>query len=151
MSRTNIHKCVPITSAGAFVSLGVVTQVSSASSTAVAEPAEGNRLLEHAAWILSRLDGLDADARARLEQMLEIEPDEAVACLEGQARAAARSILTSDEALTIYRALTPEGWEPGTRLELKMTIVSLMDRLFAPLCRRTAASPWSSNWTPSAS
>src|SRR5262249_28253211 len=81
---------------------------------------------------------------ARLEQMLEIDPQEAIACLEGQARAAARDIITSDEALTIYQALTPEGWEPGTRLEVKMTIVSIMDRLLAPLSQPI------SNWSPTA-
>ena len=103
-----------------------------------------NRLLEHAAWINSKLDELDEDARDRLEQMLEIEPAEATACLEGQARAAARDILTSAEALTIYQALTPHGWEPGTRLEVKMTIVSLMDKLLAPLSRPSARC-WSSS------
>jgi hypothetical protein len=107
--------------------------------------ADGNRLLEHAAWINTRLDDLDKDARARLEQMLEIEPNEATACLEGQARAAARDILTSAEALTIYQALTPEGWEPGTRLEVKMTIVGLMDELLAPLSRPTTG------WSPAGS
>ncbi len=106
--------------------------------------ASGNRLLEHAAWINGKLDQLDQGARARLEQMLEIDPNEAIACLEGQARAAAHEIITSDEALTIYRALTPEGWEPGTTLEVKFTIVSIMDRLLAPLCRPV------SNWSPSA-
>lgn len=104
---------------------------------------ESNRLLEHAAWINSKLDELDEDALDRLERMLEIDPEEATACLEGQARAAAKDILTSAEALTIYEALTPDGWEPGTRLEVKMTIVSLMDKLLAPLSR-----PY---WTPSAS
>ena len=113
--------------------------------TAVVDAAPENRLLEHAAWILSRIDGLDEDARGRLEQMLEIDPAEATACLEGQARAVAKAILTSDEALTIYQALNPDGWEPDTRLELKMTIVSLMDRLFAPLCQRSTA------WTTTAS
>ncbi|HKA48199.1 MAG TPA: hypothetical protein VKK19_01255 [Candidatus Dormibacteraeota bacterium] len=97
-----------------------------------------NRLLEHAAWINGKLDQLDLDARTRLEQMLEIDPHEAIACLEGQARAAARDIITSDEAMTIYQALTPEGWEPGTRLEVKMTIVSIMDRLLTPLCEPIA-------------
>lgn len=109
------------------------------------EEAEGNRLLEHAAWINSKLVELDGDARTRLEQMLEIDADEATACLEGQARAAARALLTSDEALTIYRALTPEGWEPGTTLGVKMTIVSIMDGLLAPLSRPTT------RWSPSAS
>jgi hypothetical protein len=107
--------------------------------------ADSNRLLEHAAWINTKLDELDQDARVRLEQMLEIDPDEATACLEGQARAAARDILTSEEALTIYQALTPDGWEPGTRLEVKMTIVSLMDKLLTPLCRPAPG------WSPSAS
>ena len=106
---------------------------------------DANRLLEHAAWINSKLDELDQDARARLEQMLEIEPHEATACLEGQARAAARDILTSAEALTIYQALTPDGWEPGTRLEVKMTIVGLMDKLLTPL------SSARTGWSPSAS
>ena len=104
----------------------------------VAEPGS-NRLLEHAAWINTKLDELDKDALARLEQMLEIDPDEATACLEGQARAAAREIITSDEALTIYQALTPDGWEPGTSLEVKMTIVSLMDKLLTPLSGRSAS------------
>jgi hypothetical protein len=112
--------------------LGVVTNVLSVSPT---ETGSSNRLLEHAAWINTKLDELDTDARARLEQMLEIDPAEATACLEGQARAAAREILTSAEALTIYQALTPDGWEPGTRLEVKMTIVSLMDKLLTPLSR----------------
>jgi len=105
------------------------------SYAAVAQPCDvqGNRLLEHAAWINGKLDQLDLDARARLEQMLEIDPHEAIACLEGQARAAARDIITSDEAMTIYESLTPEGWEPGTRLEVKMTIVSIMDQLLTPL------------------
>ena len=127
--------------------MGVVTNVFSVSPVAapVVEP-ESNRLLEHAAWINTRLDELDKDALARLEQMLEIDPEEATACLEGQARAAAREILTSAEALTIYEALTPDGWEPGTRLEVKMTIVSLMDKLLTPLCRPSAGC-----WSPSAS
>ena len=107
--------------------------------------ADGNRLLEHAAWINTQLDDLDPDALARLEQMLEIGPHEATACLEGQARAAARAILTSDEALTIYQALTPDGWEPGTRLEVKLTIVGLMDNLLTPLSRPAT------RWSPSAS
>jgi hypothetical protein len=88
-----------------------------------------NRLLEQAAWIKGRLDTLHTSALACLEETLEIDPDEAVAYLEGQARAAAKRILTSDEALTIYQALTPEGWEPDTRLELKMTIATLMGSL----------------------
>ncbi len=133
--------------AGAFVSLGVVTNVYSVSHTAGAvATAEGNRLLQHAAWINSRLDELDQDALTRLEQMLEIDPHEATACLEGQARAAARDIITSDEALTIYQALTPDGWEPGTRLEVKMTIVGLMDKLLTP-----PATPGPGCWSPSAS
>jgi hypothetical protein len=107
--------------------------------------ADGNRLLEHAEWINTKLAELDQSARSRLEQMLEIDQDEAIACLEGQARAAARAILTSEEALTIYQALTPDGWEPGTRLEVKMTIVSLMDKLLTPLSRRAP------RWSPSAS
>lgn len=126
----------------------VTNALSVSTPRAGARQPEGNRLLEHASWILARLDRLDPDARTRLEQMLEIDPAEATACLEGQARAAARAILTSDEALTIYQALTPDGWEPGTRLELKMTIVSLMDRLLRPLCR--ASSSWPATWTPSA-
>jgi hypothetical protein len=108
------------------------------------EPADGNRLLEHAAWINSKLGQLDQPARARLEEMLEIDPDEASACLVGQARAAAHEIITSDEALTIYQALNPDGWEPGTRLEVKMTIVSIMDRLLAPLSQPRES------WSPSA-
>ena len=107
--------------------------------------AASNRLLEHAAWITTRLEELDQHALAQLERMLEIDPNEATTCLEGQARAAARDILTSEEALTIYEALSPAGWEPGTRLEVKMTIVSLMDRLLAPLARPAT------RWTPSAS
>jgi hypothetical protein len=124
----------------------VVTNVFSVSpATAVAEP-ESNRLLEHAAWINTKLDELDKDALARLEQMLEIDPEEATACLEGQARAAARELITSAEALTIYEALTPDGWEPGTRLEVKMTIVGLMDKLLTPPC-----GPPAGCWSPSAS
>jgi hypothetical protein len=110
----------------------VVTNVLLVSSP---EAGPSNRLLEHAAWINTKLDELDTDTRARLEQMLEIDPAEATACLVGQARAAAREILTSAEALTIYEALTPDGWEPGTRLAVKMTIVSLMDKLLTPLSR----------------
>jgi hypothetical protein len=144
-SRRTFAECVPISGVGTFVSLGVVTNViPAARETSPAGQADGNRLLEHAAWINSRIDRLDQDARARLEQMLEIDPHEAMSCLEGQARAAARDILTSEEALTIYQALTPEGWEPGAPLELKMTIVSIMDRLLTPLCRP------SSRWSPSA-
>jgi hypothetical protein len=109
--------------------------VLSVSPTTSPVEAEGNRLLAYAAWIHGKLDELDQDARTRLEQMLEIDPHEATACLEGQARAAARDLLTSAEALTIYEALTPVGWEPGTRLEVKMTIVSIMDRLLTPLSR----------------
>ncbi len=82
-----------------------------------------NRILRHANGINSKLDELDKDALDWLQRMLEIDPEEATACLEGQARAAAREILTSAEALTIYESLTPAGWEPGTRLEVKMTIV----------------------------
>jgi hypothetical protein len=121
----------------------VVTDLLSVSPT---ERGASNRLLAHAAWINTKLDELDEDARDRLEQMLEIDPEEATACLEGQARAAAREILTSAEALTIFEALTPQGWEPGTRLEVKMTIVSLMDKLLTPLSRRPAAC-----WSPTAS
>ena len=129
-------ECVPIKAAGPFVLLGVaVTLIAFAPQTRTCEPVHGNRLLEHAAWINTKLDQLDPDARARLEQMLELEPQEAIACLEGQARAAAREIITRDEALTIYQALTPEGWEPGTRLEVKMTIISIMDGLLTPLSR----------------
>ena len=124
--------------------MGVVTNPTSFAPETTSCDVHGNRLLQHAAWINSKLDQLDFDARARLEQMLEIEPREAIACLEGQARAAARDIITSDEALTIYKALTPEGWEPGTTLEVKMTIVGIMDRLLAPLSRPV------SNWSPSA-
>jgi hypothetical protein len=131
---------VPIKAAGPFVLLGVaVTLIAFAPQTRSSEPAvKGNRLLEHAAWINTKLHQLDPDARARLEQMLELEPQEAIACLEGQARAAAREIITRDEALTIYQALTPEGWEPGTRLEVKMTIISIMDGLLTPLSRLTS-------------
>jgi hypothetical protein len=114
-------------------------------STTPISTADGNRLLEHAAWINTKLDELDQDARTRLEQMLEIDSAEASACLEGQARACAREILTSEEALTIYEALTPHGWEPGTRLEVKMTIVGLMDKLLTPLSRP------SNRWSPSPS
>src|SRR5262249_52297249 len=137
---------VPSTGVGAFVLLGVVTNVFSVTATtARVATAESNRLLEHAAWINAKLDDLDKDALDRLEQMLEIDPEEATACLEGQARAAARDIITSAEALTIYEALNPDGWEPGTRLEVKMTIVSLMDKLLTPLSRPTPC------WSPSAS
>jgi hypothetical protein len=116
----------------------VVTNVVSFSPTSLEAPPTapvpadtgGNRLLEHAAWINTRLGQLQPEALNRLEQMLEIEPHEATACLEGQARAAARDILTSEEALTVYRALNPGGWEPDTRIELKMTIVGLMGKLF---------------------
>ena len=59
------------------------------------EAGPSNRLLEHAAWINTKLDELDTDARARLEQMLEIDSAEATACLEGQARAAARRASSS--------------------------------------------------------
>lgn len=117
-----------------FVLLEVATNLTSYAALAPPCDVPGNRLLEHAAWINGKLDQLDLEARARLEQMLEIDPHEAIACLEGQARAAARDIITSDEAMTIYQSLTPEGWEPGTRLEVKMTIVSIMDRLLTPLC-----------------
>ena len=117
-----------------FVLLEVATNLTSYAALAPSCDVQGNRLLEHAAWINGKLDQLDLEARARLEQMLEIDPHEAIACLEGQARAAARDIITSDEAMTIYQSLTPEGWEPGTRLEVKMTIVSIMDRLLTPLC-----------------
>ena len=88
-----------------------------------------NRLVEQADWIKSRLETVEPHARVRLEETLDIEPHEATAYLEAQARAAARRILTSDEALTIYRSLTPEGWEPGTRLEMKMAIATLMGSL----------------------
>ena len=98
-----------------------------------------------AAWINSKLDRLDDEARGRLEEMLELESHEAMACLEGQARAAARELITTAEALTIYEALTPDGWEPGTTLEIKMTIVGIMDRLLRPLAAPTA------RWSPSAS
>jgi hypothetical protein len=111
----------------------VIASAAPGQTSAPPESADGNRLLEHAAWINSKLGQLDQPARARLEEMLEIEPHEASACLVGQARAAAHEIITSDEALTIYQALTPNGWEPGTRLEVKMTIISIMDRLLAPL------------------
>jgi hypothetical protein len=123
----------------------VATNLSASTIGRPAPAADGNRLLEHARWINGRLGELDQAARSRLEQMLEIDEDEAIACLEGQARAAARAILTSEEALTIYQALTPDGWEPGTRLEVKMTIVGLMDKLLAPLSRAAT------RWTPSAS
>jgi hypothetical protein len=122
-----------------------VFSVSPVTSIEPAEQADGNRLLEHAAWINSKLDKLDQAARCRLEEMLEIDPEEATACLEGQARAAARELITSAEALTIYEALTPDGWEPGTRLEVKMTIVSIMDRLLTPLSRPAT------RWSPSPS
>jgi hypothetical protein len=141
-------KCVPIRAPIAFVSVGVVSNVVSVTPTKSpqrAESAEGNRLLQHAAWINCRLDRLDQDSRARLEEMLEIDPNEATACLEGQARAAASDLLTSDEALTIYQSLTPEGWEPGTRLEVKMTIVGIMDRLLTPMAR--PATRWSHSAT----
>jgi len=115
--------------------VGVVNNLLSVSPS---ETAACNRLLEHAAWINTKLDELDKDTLDRLEQMLEIDPEEATACLEGQARAAATDVLTGDEALTIYRSLTPLGWEPGTRLEVKMTIVSLMDKLLTPLSRPSA-------------
>jgi hypothetical protein len=124
-----------------------VFSVSPATTTAErADEAEGNRLLEHAAWIERKLGRLDQEARVRLEEMLELDSHEALACLEGQARAAARDLITSAEALTIYEALTPEGWEPGTALEVKMTIVGIMDRLLRPLARPAAA-----HWSPSAS
>jgi hypothetical protein len=105
----------------------------SALRTAPVDPSwhEGgdNRLVEQADWIKSRLDSVEPRARVRLEETLEIEPHEATAYLEAQARAAARQILTSEEALTIYEALTPDGWEPGTRLEMKMAIATLMGSL----------------------
>jgi len=123
---------------------------SGSTATTTADRAEetgGNRLLEHAAWINRKLDRLDDDARTRLEEMLELESHEAIACLEGQARAAAREVITSAEALTIYEALTPDGWEPGTALEVKMTIVGIMDRLLRPMASPATAARWS----PSAS
>ena len=88
-----------------------------------------NRLVAQADWIKSRLDTVEPHDRVRLEETLDIEPHEATAYLEAQARAAARRILTSDEALTIYQALTPDGWEPGTSLEMKMAIATLMGSL----------------------
>lgn len=138
---TNCAECVPIRPVNPFVLLEVAANMIAVAPETAACEVHGNRLLEYAAWINGKLDGLDTDARARLEQMLEIDPHEAAACLEGQARAAAREIITSDEALTIYRALTPDGWEPGTTLEVKMTIVSIMDRLLTPLS--SAVSSWS--------
>jgi hypothetical protein len=126
--------------------MGVVDKLFTVSPrTGGVATAESNRLLQHAAWITTKLDVLDQEARTRLEQMLEIDAHEASVCLEGQAHAAARDILTSEEALTIFQALTPDGWEPGTRLEVKMTIVGLMDKLLSPLARP------STRWSPSAS
>jgi len=90
-----------------------------------------NRLLDFAQWVRGQLDGLQPQALMELERMLEIEPYEALAYQQHQARARMRGILNGEEALLIYRALDSNGWTPGLGLELKVTIVALMDKLSA--------------------
>ena len=91
-----------------------------------------NRVLDFAVWVRSQLDGMQPQALVELERMLEIEPYEAEAYQQRQARARMRGILNGEEALLIYRSLDSEGWAPGTELELKVTIAVLMDRLCPP-------------------
>jgi len=91
-----------------------------------------NRVLDFAVWVRSQLDDLQPHALVELERMLEIEPYEAEAYQQRQARARMRGILNGEEALLIYRSLDSEGWAPGTELELKVTIAVLMERLCPP-------------------
>lgn len=88
-----------------------------------------NRLLDFAHWVRGQLDDLQPQALVELERMLEIEPCEARAYQQRQARARMLGILNGEEALLIYRSLDSAGWTPGLGLELKVTIAALMDRL----------------------
>lgn len=98
-----------------------------------------NRLLDFALWVRGQLDGLQPQALMELERMLEIEPYEALAYQQHQARARMRGILNGEEALLIYRALDSNGWTPGLGLELKVTIVALMNKLSASHATETSA------------
>ena len=91
-----------------------------------------NRVLDFAVWVRSKLDDMQPQALVELERMLEIEPYEAEAYQQRQARARMRGILNGEEALLIYRSLDSEGWASGTELELKVTIAVLMERLCPP-------------------
>ena len=75
---------------------------------------------------------MQPQALVELERMLEIEPYEAEAYQQRQARARMRGILNGEEALLIYGSLDSDGWAPGTKLELKVTIAVLMERLRHP-------------------
>lgn len=99
-----------------------------------------NRLLEFAIWVRGKLDGLQPQALIELERMLEISAGEACAYWDGLARARMQGILNGDEALLICRSLGSDGWAPGTRLELKVTIAALMDRLAASWATETLQS-----------
>lgn len=99
-----------------------------------------NRLLEFAIWVRGKLDGLQPPALIQLERMLEIAAVEARAYRDGLARARMQGILSGDEALLIWRSLDSDGWAPGTRLELKVTIAALMDRLAASWATETLRS-----------
>jgi hypothetical protein len=106
-----------------------------------------NRLMEFAIWVRGKLDGLRPQALLELEKMLEISADEACAYWDGLARARIQGLLNGDEALLICRSLDSHGWAPGTRLELKVTIAALMDRLAASWdteTLRSASEPGSS-------
>jgi len=93
-----------------------------------------NRLLDFADWVRGQLDGLQPQTLLELERMLEIEPDEARAYQQSQVRARMRGILNGEESLLVYRALDSNGWTPGLGLELKVTIVALMDKLSGTHC-----------------
>ena len=91
-----------------------------------------NRVLDFAVWVRSKLDDMQPQALVELERMLEIEPYEAEAYQQRQARARMQGVLNGEEALLIYRSLESDGWAPGTELELKVTIAVLMERLCPP-------------------
>jgi hypothetical protein len=94
-----------------------------------------NRLAKHINSIRPKVDALDPEARVKFEADMAVEPGEHFAYQEAQARAHASGLLTTDEAMIVYRALgevgsaSNGGWAADTDLPTKVSVTLLMGEL----------------------
>ena len=100
-----------------------------------------NRVEAHAAQVRKLIEsGLKPDGSPigdvdALDRELSLSLGERFAYQNAQAKAHASGILTTDEAMTVYRAVGEAGskanggWPKGTDLALKVTVTSLMAQL----------------------
>lgn len=83
--------------------------------------------------------GLNGKPLSEVEEELTLRFEEFVAFQNEQARAHAGGLITSDEAMTVYRLLGGEshagdenyGWPKGVTLAQKMVVTNLMGELMS--------------------